>query len=500
MTSINSDELSGGIRLGDVMGMLWRRRFWILAPFAIGSLGALAAGFIMQPIFQSGSMLLIESPLIPNSLVASPFSSYADERIAKIRQQILSRANLLKLIHDNNLYPTERERLPIEAVLAKLRDAIHVELVSAGAGQSRGANTTIAFNLSFSYPTAQIAYRVATQLTGMFINEDKRLRTEQASGAAGFLKLRADELRDRLIEVENNRRAVQARFAGAMPEQAVLSAQTNTALRAELSRIDGEVQSLIQQNNMLATRAQDAPAAGESAARAEVRGAQQTLDRLSAKLSDSHPDLIAARDALAAAKAAAHAEGSIRAGANAIAGEIAVGRQRIAALSQRHNQLVGAIANTDRLVAQSPQAAYELNNLERDHENLKQQYAEIREKQLEAQVAANLQNEDKGEHFVVVDPPELPLRQISPNRLKLLTSGAFGGLALGLALVVILELVAGRIHGAGAIARLTGEQPLATIPAMKPGPLPSFLTPLDRFLLWLARRRAPWKHLPEPRQ
>ena len=493
MTAEDITEPLGHFSLGDIMGILWRRRYWVLVPFVIGTLAAATASFVMQPVYQSQSTMLIETPLIPSSLVASPFSTYADERIAKIRQQILSRANLLQLINKDELYRRERDSEAIEAILSRMRSAINVELVSASAGnsQNRGANTTIAFTLSYRYADPDDAYRVATDLTQMFIREDKRLRTEQAAGAAGFLKNRADELRDRLIEVENKRRTLQARFGGAMPEQAVLSAQTSTALRAELSRIDSEIQSIMQQNGLLAVRTQEASTTTEPAARAEVRRARQALDRLKATLSDSHPDVIAAREALETAKAAASEESTTRSGVSAVTAEIEVGRSRIAALNQRRNQLVGAISSTDRMVAQSPQAAYELNNLERDHENLKQQYAEIRAKQLEAQVAANLQTEDKGERFLVVDPPEIPLKPISPNRLKLMLTGTLGGIGVGLAMILLWELLAARIHGAGTIARLTGEEPLGAIPVMKHGPLPSLLTPIDRFMLWQARRNAP---------
>ena len=481
-----------GPGIGDLDKILWRRRYWILTPLLLGTVAATIAAFTLPKVYRSASVLLIESQQIPTSLVASPFSNVADERIGKIRQYIVSRTNLAKLIDDNQLYRNERLKLSRDEVLGKMHDAIGIELVSASAGttQNSGAGATIAFTLSYTYGDPAKAYAVATQLTAMFIEEDRRLRTEQASGTLTFLKSRADELRDRLIEVENSRRLIQARFAGALPDQALMSAQSTSALRGDLARIDGETQLIAQQNGLLAARAEDSLTVAEPPGRAEVRRAQQLVARLSATLSDQHPDVVAAREALRTARAALSDEPQARPATAAITSEIEAGRMRIAGLNQRRAQLLAAVGQADRLLSQSPQAAYELNNIEREKENLTQQYTQIRDKQLEAQVAENLQSENKAERFSVVDPPTMPGEPISPKPLPIILGGMFGGLGLGLALVLAWQLLTGAIHGARSIARLTGEEPLAIIPILRPGPPPSLLTGFDRLLLWQRRRVA----------
>ncbi len=470
-------ETGGALPLGDLLGMIRRGRRTVLAVFVAAMGAAIAAAFLTETRYRASSALLIESQQIPTSLVAAPDANYADERIGKIRQQILSRANLLHLIKTHNLYPALRDKMAEEHLLAVMRSAISVDLVSANSNQ-QGARSTIAFNLSYTYPDAKLAFEVTRQLTDMFIGADKRLRTEQADGATVFLKRRADELRDRLVEVESRRREVQARYGGALPDQLAVSNQSSAALRADLARIEMEMQTVLHQNSTLAAQAQEPAAVAESPARAEVRRAQQVVDRLAATLSDAHPDVIAAREALETARAAARNEPPAPTGLAVIDAALTAGRNRLVSLEEQRRQLVGAIARADRIVAMSPQAAYELNNVERDLDNLRQQYRDIREKQLEAQVASNLQSEGKGEHFSVVDPATLPIDPVSPNRLMLLAIGLIGGIAGGVALVVARELVAGRIHGAGALTRLTGAPPLAAVPVMhapprKPSPIGS---------------------------
>ena len=470
------------ITVREMMAILWRRRWWLIVPLLVCTIAAGAMASMMTPQYRSTATLLIASQDIPTSFVASPLTNYADERIAKIRQQILSRANIVELIRSMNLFADERRTLPPERVQDMMRNAVNVDLVSASNGNNnQGAKTTIAFSLSFTYRDPATTHAVAERLTNMFINEDKRLRTEQATGTAAFLSRRGNEIRDRLVDLESRRRAIEARYSGALPDQVALSTQAGAALRAEVSRLDAETQGLMQQNSLLAARSQEVASLPDPALE-PLRRAEERLGQLSAVYSDEHPDVARARAAVAFERSRALSRPSQRGGTAVIASEITAAHARIVTLSQRRAELVGSIAQMERLTSLAPQASYELNNLERDYDNLKQQYQDIREKQMEAQVAANLQAEDKGERFSVVDPPNMPFEPVEPDKKKLLMAGMGGGIALGMGLILLLELMYGPINGEAAIHRTLGAPPMAVIPMMKPLVGPFQITTLRALL------------------
>lgn len=459
---------AGIITHRELLAIIYRRRWWFVLPVLAGIAVAGALSILISPQYRSTAMLLVASQDVPTSFVASPLTNYADERIAKIRQQILSRTHLIELMREMKLYPEERRKMSSEDVQNIMRSAIGVDLVAASEGNrtSTGSDTTIAFNLSFTYRDPMVAHAVAERLTHMFIDEDKRLRTEQASGTAAFLSRRGNEIRDRMVELERKRREIEARYNGALPDQVALSTQAGSALRAELSRIDAESQGILQQNSLLAARGEElanTPGPGWEA----VRRAEERVNQLAAQFSDSHPDLVAARAALQNERARARSLENVRPGSGVIASEITAGRSRIGSLSQRRAEMVSRIAEMEHLTALAPQASYELNNLQRDYDNLKLQYQDIREKQMEAQVAANLQAEDKGERFSVVDPPIIPFEPVKPNRRKLMVAGVTIGLAAGVMLVIIMELLGGLINGAGAVQRITGMPPMVVVPLLK---------------------------------
>lgn len=282
MTQAQEPEEGLGIHPSELLAMLYRRRYWLIPPILLGLVIACLLIALQKPMYRSSATLLIDTQSIPTTVIASPLTSIANERIGKIGQQIKSRDSLTALINRHGLYREERATMPMPEVLDMMRWAIDVQLVSADQGAS-GQGNTIAFTLSFTYKDPKIAHAVTSDLTRMFQIEDKKFRTTQANGAATFLGRRAEELHRQLAVLENKRREIEARYAGALPDQVALNSQASAALRAELSRIDSETQGLGQQNSLLAARANENASA--STAAVGRRAAQPPLRNLCRQLS-----------------------------------------------------------------------------------------------------------------------------------------------------------------------------------------------------------------------
>lgn len=479
--SAEQDTEGLGIFPREIIAALYRKRLWVIVPVLLGLLVAATAILLQKDQYRSTATLLIDSQQIPTTVVASPLAHIANERIAKIRQQILSRESLAALVEDNNLFPDQRPNMPIDDLLDLVRKAIKVDLVGANEGQPGGGGSTIAFTLSFTYFDPAKAQAVTRQLTNTFLVEDKRFRTEQVTGTAAFLGRRADELRRQLASLEDKRREVEARYAGGLPDQVAMSAQSHSALRAEVSRIDAETQGLSQQASLLAARADEdtrTPPGIDALRRAEER-----LSQLSAVYADDYPEVIAARAAVRQQRAALRQEQAAQ-GPSVIQREIAASHARTRMLSVRRAELVQSIADMERRTAQAPQAAYELNMIEREYENIRRQYEALREKQLDAQVSVTLQSEDKGERFSVVDESSMPHHPLGAHPAAILLAGLFAGLVIGVASILAYELSAGTIHGAETLTRLLGAPPLTVIPAAdRP-------QPYARLHAWISRLRA----------
>src|SRR3974390_2148719 len=95
----------------------WRRRLTFFIATGIALLATILLGVLLPPTYRSAATILIEQQEIPQDLVRSAISSFADQRIQVISQRVMTTQNLLSLIDRYNLYPDLRESKPREVLL-----------------------------------------------------------------------------------------------------------------------------------------------------------------------------------------------------------------------------------------------------------------------------------------------------------------------------------------------------------------------------------------------
>jgi uncharacterized protein involved in exopolysaccharide biosynthesis len=223
----------------------------------------------------------------------------------------------------------------------------------------------------------------------------------------------------------------------------------------DLSRIDSAIAGLQAESGGLAsqtpTSTQDG---GVAAAQAQLLAAQ-------AKYSDSHPDVLAARAQLEAARRAAAA---LPPGANPTAARMAANRAQLDSLMRARALLSSRSATVTAAQAQAPAIAAQVTQLQKQADGLREQYLDIGRRLQTAQIQARVEAEQKGERLTLADPPVVPDSPIRPNRPALIAGGIFGGIALGLGLALLVELLLHPIRGIGGLKLASGEAPLAVIP------------------------------------
>jgi polysaccharide biosynthesis transport protein len=100
----------------------------------------------------------------------------------------------------------------------------------------------------------------------------------------------------------------------------------------------------------------------------------------------------------------------------------------------------------------------------RDYESAKSAYAEIKAKLDNSRIAKNIEMENKGERFVLLEEPVFPQKPIKPNRIMIIFAGFFGAMAAAVAMVILMEALDKRIRGVDRLASVMRIQPMATIP------------------------------------
>ncbi|TKB82795.1 MAG: lipopolysaccharide biosynthesis protein [Nitrospira sp.] len=299
MTSTDSAQ-----SLHDYVAIFARRRTLILTTGGILLLLSLAAAFLWPPTYKSMATILIEEQEIPTDLVRSTITSYADQRIETIKQQVMSRTTLWKVVEQFDLYPEQREASPAEEVVKRFIKDIQVEVISADVVDKRtqhATKATIAFTVAYQSKSPDLAQKVANELTSLFLGQNLKSRERQAQEATSFLQQEAENLSKHIGEIDDKIAGFKQRAQGALPELMPLNQQLMNQSDRELMDVDQQIRTLEERKNYLegelATIKPNSPmisASGERildsadrlrALRAEYAGA-------TGNLAPDHPDIV----------------------------------------------------------------------------------------------------------------------------------------------------------------------------------------------------------------
>jgi uncharacterized protein involved in exopolysaccharide biosynthesis len=94
-------------------------------------------------------------------------------------------------------------------------------------------------------------------------------------------------------------------------------------------------------------------------------------------------------------------------------------QDRIASLAEQKRELTSKIEGYEAEILEAPQVERGLVTLMRDHDNARKKYEEIRAKEMGAKITESLEQENKAERFVLLEPPLMPEKPIKPNRKKI---------------------------------------------------------------------------------
>src|SRR6187549_2765501 len=158
----------------DILQILKRRRWYVIAPLFVCTFGALVVSRFLPNRYQSDTLIQIVPQRVPDSYVKSTVTTDLDERLKSITQQIMSRTRLEEVITQLDLYGEERKTVPMEDLVGRLRDAIDIQVTPPRKVGGRLADPD-SFRLLFTYGDPQTSMRVTEQLASWFIAENSRL-------------------------------------------------------------------------------------------------------------------------------------------------------------------------------------------------------------------------------------------------------------------------------------------------------------------------------------
>jgi len=447
----------------ELKNILWRGRWWILLPFAIGlSLTPLIASHLPKS-YRSETVMMVIPQRIPDSYVRSTVTDSVQDRLLSISDQILSRSRLERIITELGLYPEERRINTMEDVVALMRRDIVLQ--PPGREQS--------FRVSYTSVDPSIAQKVTARLASMFIEENTRERESLAENTSVFLESQLEDAKVRLQEQEKKLEAYRLANSGELPSQVSSNLQAIQNTGMQLQTIN-EAMNRARERRLLIERqladmAPAPPTVGEGDSKSvparfvvqlpserPLAEAKARLEEYRLRYTPSHPDVRALERTIHELEERVKQEALLphpvdeRPTKEQLAYDRSV-RDLQRQLDDIDGQLKGAEEEASRLRSELgryqtkidavPTRESELVELTRDYNTLQSLYTGLLAKQEDSKLAANLERRQIGEQFRILDPASLPERPYNQQkRILIMLSAAIGGLVLGLLLVGFREM------------------------------------------------------------
>src|ERR1700722_14288190 len=349
----------------------WRRRPIFFITAAIFLLLTVLLAVLLPPTYRSGATILIEQQEIPQDMVRSAISSFADQRIQVISQRVMTTQNLLVLIDRYHLYPEMRLTKPREVLMQRMRDDIAMKMISADVIDPRSGHptqATIAFSVSYQNQSPELALKVANDLTTLYLNENLTSRTQLAEQTSAFFAEEASRQQARIVELDKTLADFKEKHHDRLPELQTLNVQGSDRTELELRDVENHLSAIDSQRILLeAQLAQISPTAvvfsdtGQRVMNTEdrLKDLKSKLAGYKARYAPDHPDVVNTQREVAGLEKEVKAED----GTSDIARQLEDAKARLAQVQEKYApdhpdviHLQHVVADLEKSLAAEPDA------------------------------------------------------------------------------------------------------------------------------------------------
>lgn len=451
-----------------------RRLHWFMLFLVIGSAIGLTLAKVLPPVYRAEAKLLVESEQIPGDLAISTFRTEATEQLQIIRQRILTRDTLVDMANRLDIYEgrTGRQRPDTDTLVEDLRTRIGI--ITTGGSQRRGQTSATLVSVRFEAETSRMAATVANELVTLIQREDVEMRTRVAGQTLDFFEQEVERLDTVLVSQEGEILKFKEANQDSLPDSLEFRRSQQAAAQERLLQMERQEAALKDRRTRLVALAESGQTESgppRTAEEKQLQNMQDELEALLTVLSPTNPKvkLLEARvETLRVRVQVQRAQASDLPSEN---GQMSSTEIQIAELDGQIDYILQQRAqikkNLERLavsIEATPSNAITLGTLERDYANTRRQYDQAVAKRAQAQTGDIIEGLRRGQRITVVEQAVTPSEPEKPNRKLIAAGGVGGGMIIGLAVVMLMELLKKGIRRPVDLTSRLGITPFATLP------------------------------------
>src|ERR1022692_487494 len=210
------------LKMDDYLAMARRRMKVILIPALLAPLAGFSVSYFFPASYTSQSLVLVQSPKIPDAVVQQVFTEDLTDHISPIEQRVLSPSRLRPMVERlglakpgqnpddvaSNIHPN----MTIQPVVTNLSP------IGTANKKKSAQNTPVpAFYVNYTAPTAREAQQICADLTSMLLEEDLRSRQDASQGTTLFLTKQVEQAKQNLDDLEKRLAAFKNQHMGQLP-------------------------------------------------------------------------------------------------------------------------------------------------------------------------------------------------------------------------------------------------------------------------------------------
>lgn len=437
--------------ISEYLQIIARRKWWFTATFVLVNVLVIAVSVVLPRYYDSEAMILVDPQKLPPDYVKATVGTNVGDRLETLTQEIMSRTRLVKIIDQLGLYKKESKEMTQEDVVELMRKDIKIEPIMQKSAEERTPSLT-GFKISYESRDPQTAQQVTRQLSSLFVEENLKIREQEAQGTDDFLQTQLEKASKDLGDQEAKLKAFKVKYNGALPEQEQanlgLLAQVNGLLQSNADAINRLQQQKTYLQSMQQTdgKIRSIQPVVKTQAQLRLEAAQNELDADEGIYQPTYPDILRLKNDVRVLQAQVDQEAKTLAAekksgqvVDSTALQLKMIDDEIKQRTKRQAQIEAQVSALQSRVSMAPALEEEWDKVSRDYSVSKANYDQLLAKKGSASEAVDMEHSAKGEQFRILDPASLPEKASKPDLFRVNLVGLGAALALAVGMVLLVE-------------------------------------------------------------
>ena len=460
------------------MSLFVRRLPYFLFFVALGSAIGLSLASVLPPTYVAQAKLLMEGGQIPSNLATSTVITDPVETLQVVQQRIMTRANILEISNRLGIYASQ-PNLPADQIVTDFRSRVTISRVptpqSAG---NRNAPSSVLVNVAFTAKTSAMAATVTNEIVTLILQENVAMRTGVAGQTLDFFVQEVDRLDKALAKQGATILEFKDKNKDALPDSLQFRQNQEVLETNRLQTLETNEASLNDQRTKLvqlfdATGQVAASTGPQTPEQRQLQALRDQLTNALAVYATGNPRIklleqqVAAQEKIVAGQVAGAAAATGGQAMSAFDIQLASLDAQLDYLKTQKDQINVRLEKLRAAIDATPGVTIALDALQRDYNNVQNQYTTAVSNEARAETGELIETLAKGQRISIMEQAVAPRSPTSPNRPVIAAAGIGGGMFVGLAVVLLLEMLNRAIRRPVDLTNRLGITPFGTLPFMR---------------------------------